>query len=333
MTGRIAALAIAVVMSVAALDTVSPGQSRRVDSAGEARAVAYLSIEVPRWHREHQCYSCHNNGDATRALIAASARGHAVGDAIEDTLAWLSTPERWDSNARRGGSEELPLARIQFASALASMAAVGRATPAALDQAAPLLIVHQHDDGSWRLSDSQMLGGATFYGTSLATAMARRGLAGAKTDAVQRALAKSGAWLRTVNPAAVLDASAVLLGLERDVDPAAVAQRQRSLEVLKRGQGPDGGWGPYVASQSEPFDTALAVLALAGVPNVEGRSSVPYSDRDLEEAITRGRAYLLGAQSPDGSWPETTRPSNGESYAQRISTTAWALLALLESSP
>ena len=189
--------------------------------------MAYLSIEVPRWRREHPCYSCHNNGDATRALIAASARGHAVGDAIDDTLAWLATPERWDSNAQRGGSEDLPLARIQFASALASMVAVGRATPDALDRAAALLVVHQQDDGSWRLSESQILGGATFYGTSLATAMARRSLAGARTDAVQRPLAKAGAWLRTTNPAAVLDASAVLLGLERDVDPAAVAQRQK----------------------------------------------------------------------------------------------------------
>ncbi len=128
-----------------------------------------------------------------------------------------------------------------------------------------------------------------------------------------------------------LDAAAVLLGLERDVDPAAIAERQRSLDVLKRGQGPDGGWGPYVASQSESFDTALAVLALAGVRNIEALSTSPYSDRDLGEAIRRAREYLAGVQGPDGSWPETTRPANGESYAQRISTTAWSLLALLES--
>src|SRR5262245_1138637 len=96
--------------------------------AAEARAVAYLAAEVPRWRSEHDCYSCHNNGDATRALIAASSRGFAVGNAIDDTLAWLATPERWDSNARRGsGSEELPLARIHFASALASSIAAGRA--------------------------------------------------------------------------------------------------------------------------------------------------------------------------------------------------------------
>ena len=53
--------------------------------------------------------------------------------------------------------------------------------------------------------------------------------------------------------------------------------------------------------------------------------------RDLEAAIQRGRTYLISVQNQDGSWPETTRPPNGESYAQRISTTAWSLLALIES--
>lgn len=321
----------AAVISVALLTAVIQDQPPADGRAAAARTVAYLRTEVPRWRREQPCYSCHNNGDATRALLAASARGHAVADAIDDTEAWLATPERWDTNARRGGSEEQPLARIQFASALASMVATGRAEADALDRAAGLLAAHQQKDGSWRLSDTQILGGATFYGTSLATAMARRVLARAGTASVQSPLAKASFWLRTTSPATVLDASAVLLGLERDSDPQAAAQRQRALSILQRGQGPDGGWGPYVTSQSEPFDTALALLALTGLRPVGTFSTAPYSPRDLDAAIERGRASLLRTQNPDGSWPETTRPPNGDSYAQRISTTAWALMALLES--
>lgn len=118
-------------------------------------------------------------GAFVAAMYAASARGHAVGSSIDDTLAWLAAPERWESNVQRGGSEDLPIARIQFASALASMVAVGRTTPDALDRAAALLVLHQKHDGSSRLSESQILGGATFYGASLygaslATAMAHR---------------------------------------------------------------------------------------------------------------------------------------------------------------
>ncbi len=322
----------AAVMSVALFTAVVPDEPQADARAAATRTVAYLRAEVPRWRREHPCYSCHNNGDATRALLAASTRGHAVTDAIGDTVAWLATPERWDTNARRGGSEEQPLARIQFASALASMVDAGRAEADALDRAAGLLVVHQQDDGSWRLSDTQMLGGATFYGTSLATAMARRILVRAKTASVRSPLAKASGWLRTTSPVTVLDASAVLLGLERDSDPAAATQRQRSLAILQRGQGPDGGWGPYVTSQSEAFDTALALLALAGLRPVDALSTAPYSARELDAAVERGRASLLRTQNPDGSWPETTRPPNGDSYAQRISTTAWALMALLETN-
>jgi hypothetical protein len=60
------------------------------------------------------------------------------------------------------------------------------------------------------------------------------------------------------------------------------------------------------------------LLGLAAVPGEEG----------LTEMRRRGRRFLVGAQRADGSWPETTRPPGGESYAQRISTTAWATLAL-----
>jgi len=324
-----AALAISALCATAGATPIA-GQAQPAGDTTIARAVAYLAAEVPRWRREHPCYSCHNNGDAARALIAASARGHAAGNAIDDTLAWLATPERWDSNARRGGSEELPLARIQFASALSAMVAAGRAEPDALERAATLLVAHQQDDGAWRLSETQTLGGATFYGTALATAMARRALAAAKARALERPLARVNAWLRSNSPATVLDASSVLLGLDRDADATAVAQRQKCLDVLKRGQGPDGGWGPYVTSQSEPFDTALAVLALHTVRNAGSPTAPSNPPGELTEMISRAREYLVSSQNSDGSWPETTRPPNGESYAQRISTTAWALLALLE---
>ena len=74
--------------------------------------------EVPRWKAENDCYSCHNNGDAARALIAAAARGFTVGTAMDDTLEWLRRPGGWNKNKTTGGIDDKPLARIQFASAL-----------------------------------------------------------------------------------------------------------------------------------------------------------------------------------------------------------------------
>ena len=297
MTSPAVASVLAAMMSVALLTAVIPNQPQADARAAATRTVAYLRTEVPRWRREHPCYSCHNNGDATRALLAASTRGHAVADAIDDTVAWLATPERWDTNARRGESEEQPLARIQFASALAAMLAVGRAEADALDRAAGLLVVHQEDDGSWRLSDTQMLGGATFYGTSLATGMARRILVRAKTASVRSPLAKASGWLRTSSPITVLDASAVLLGLERDSDPAAASPTTTVTRDPPARPGSRRRLGPYVTSQSERRH-ALALLALAGLRPADALSTAPYSTRELGAAIERGRAALLRTPEP-----------------------------------
>ena len=55
-------------------------------SLPEARAVAFLTTEVPRWSRENRCFSCHNNGDAARALYQASRAGYRVPEsALADT--------------------------------------------------------------------------------------------------------------------------------------------------------------------------------------------------------------------------------------------------------
>ena len=54
------------------------------------RGIGFLAEETPRWKIEHRCYSCHNNGDAARALYMwAQARG--ADDPIADTSAWLQT--------------------------------------------------------------------------------------------------------------------------------------------------------------------------------------------------------------------------------------------------
>ena len=84
------------------------------------------------------------------------------------------------------------------------------------------------------------------------------------------------------------------------------------------GQNEDGGWGPFSSSASEPFDSAVAILALA-----------KQTGADYSPTIERGRRFLLANQQADGSWIETTRPPGAVSYAQRISTTGWATLALL----
>ena len=47
-------------------------------AGAEERAVAHLAREVPRWAKKNRCYSCHNNGDAARALYTAVRLGRSV---------------------------------------------------------------------------------------------------------------------------------------------------------------------------------------------------------------------------------------------------------------
>ena len=80
------------------------------------------------------------------------------------------------------------------------------------------------------------------------------------------------------------------------------------------------------------FDTALALLALDELRTTPSLAAPVFSSTQFAQAVARGREYLTSQQNDDGSWPETTRPANQESYAQRISTTGWALLALLATA-
>src|SRR3990172_6399123 len=159
--------------------------------------------------------------------------------------------------------------------------------------------------------------------TSLPRTKARTGL-GAWTPA-----AASDRWLREVEVKTVLDAAAVILALDHQADTEAAEQRRHCLELLVSGQAPSGGWGAYLSSAREPFATAVVLLALTLLSEEPKLAEPLLREAGLKEAIRTGRAFLLQRQLPDGSWPETTRPAGQMSYAQYISTTGWATIALL----
>lgn len=299
---------------------------------GEARATAYLAREVPAWRREHPCYSCHNNGDAARALVAAVGSAPGVREALKDTLTWLADPARWESNGGgEGGADDKQLARIQFAHATAAAFAAALVPKAAVDAAAAIVAADQQPDGSWRLDSSDSLGSPATYGTALATTFARRTLAASRLPAFDERIARAERWLGRAEVSNVPDAAAVLIAFA-DSSVARVPDNWRpALDLLKKGQGRDGGWGPYLTSPPEPFDTAIATLALHGLTRRASRAEPTYTRTSLTDAIANGRAYLIRQQLSDGTWNETTRPPGQASYAQRVSTTAWALLALLET--
>jgi len=293
--------------------------------APEARSVAYLAAEVPRWPRENHCYSCHNNGDAARALYQAARAGYRVDrQSLADTTGWLLRWEGWDHNGGEGPSSDKRLARIVFTTTLATAITTEWVKDrSVLAQAADRLARDQAADGSWPIDGEDAASSPATYGRPLATFLARQSLFTADQARFRAAIKRADAWLISREVLTVTDASVSLLASAVVQSPAAAARRQLSLDLLRRGQSDDGGWGPHVASPPEPFDTALALLGL-----------VKYQESPRARAmIARGRVFLIAQQHEDGSWTETTRPPGNVSYAQRISTTGWATLALLETVP
>src|SRR5690606_14921602 len=126
-----------------------------------------------------------------------------------------------------------------------------------------------------------------------------------------------------------LDAAAVVLGLGVDMDVMATTQRIRSLDLLRGTQADSGGWPHEAGGTPQVFETAVAVLALGELQRDPRLARAAFGEENLRTAIGRARAFLAAAQATDGSWPASAAGGEG-SDAERISTTAWALVALVE---
>jgi hypothetical protein len=308
--------------------------------AAEQRAIAYLSQEVPNWPRQNNCFSCHNNGDAARALYVARGLSHAVpAEALADTTAWLLRPLAWDDPKGDPGFSDLKLARIQFAAALTEGFQTGALTDRpALAAAAGRILQDQEPDGSWDVDVPGVVGSPATYGDTLGTYMARRTLAAAAEERFNSAIARADVWFLARSHGATMDVAAIAMALADRLGETArsspsaetlAAVRKKLLEAVERilsTQSSDGGWGPYPKSPSEPFDTAVALLALHTAGDQQAGDSQAF-----KQTIARGRSYLIGGQLPAGGWPATTRPSGFQSYAQHISTSGWVALALMRT--
>ncbi|MFN0167484.1 MAG: prenyltransferase/squalene oxidase repeat-containing protein [Bryobacteraceae bacterium] len=281
----------------------------------EDRALAYLAKEVPAWRRENGCFSCHNNGDAARALYLAVRLGRRVDPAaLHETTAWLRRPSQWENNRGDPRFSDKELARLQFAAGLAAARDAGAVVAKqALEEAAAAVSLLQQRDGSWRVQGDEAAGSPVTWGASVATAMAREVLHGADAVKYRPSTQRADSWLRRLPLRMTADAAAVLIALPERED--------EGVAFLRSAQSSDGGWGPAAHSPAEAFDTALALIGLS-------RTGTRH-----DALKTGGRAWLIRNQLESGGWRETTRPSGGASYAQHVSTTAWATIALLLTTP
>lgn len=289
----------------------------------EERAVAWLAAEVPAWRPENKCCSCHHHGDGYRALLRAQAAGMKLpAGTLDESTRWLARPAGWADNGGKGPFNDKVQSTLQFASSLALAIELGQQKERGpLLDAAKLVVAQQAADGSWHVDNNDHPGSPTTHGRPLATALALRTLRAADAKMYTEAIRKADAWLRGVKIETIPAAAAILMGLDKADDEAVKKLRTQALTLIETGETKGGGWGPYPRGATEPFDTALALLALASQERTPERTAL----------IRRGRQALVSWQEEAGCWPATTRPAGADSHAQRTSTTAWALWALLQT--
>lgn len=287
------------------------------------RAARYLDLQAEQWTADNGCYSCHNQGDAARAIFRA-ARHQLVPSPRALWDEWLARPARWDLPEADGPDSDQRLADLQFALAAREAADILKPdSREALTAAARRAARHISADGSWPADPTSSLGSPVTYGKVLGTVLLRDLLKHVGPAEFQDEITRCETWLRNQRPASVTEMAAWTYAFRDSTEPRERRRVRELLRQLRSAQNRDGGFGPYPNSGSEPFDTALVLLATSGLPAAQ---------RDEHLAMARkARQYLLDTQLDQGGWRETTRPAGRESYAQHISTTAWCLLALLET--
>ncbi len=264
------------------------GVSPMASPSPEDRALAFLAREVPAWHRDNHCHSCHNNGDAARALYLAIRQGRAVDwAAVDETTRWLAAPEGWEHNGGEGPFNDRRLARLQFTTALgAAVEAKLVKDRAPLERAAERLANDQEATGAWPIEGGST-GSPANYGRPLATVLARELLNQVDARVYRDAIAKSDRWLLALEPKSTPEAAAILLRTSAKPSPQWAAAHKRALDSIRSNQNAEGGWGPYRTSPPETFDSALALLLLEvlGGSRVDG----PPRPRVSHRRAARGR--------------------------------------------
>ena len=312
-------LARAIVLIISILAESS--QARDLKQAS-LKAFQYLEKESLQWVQENKCYSCHNNGDAARALFLTSPKLAArfSGPQWRELIEWYQEPDKWNEASNRELDLSPTLGLVQFAatSIEAQRQTLRPMPPSGYARIRSLILAAQHEDGSWHLENEGQLGSPATYGNVLGTLRALEILAKLPTAQSKTATDRAINWIDQQNPHASIELAAGSQILKLSTRPKEQAKSRLWLRRLRDQQNRNGGWGPFRSQFSEIFDTAIALIALCSQPKPDIEAGV----------ILAGRSFLIENQESDGGWLETTRPSGGTSYAQHISTTAWALIAL-----
>ncbi len=287
-------------------ETASTSLTPTAESVGAAIARSLPLLETASrvsMERQPRCYTCHNQGLVAMALTTVRDRGFTIDhenlrQQLQFTADFLARNQEGYARGRgQGGGVDTA------GYALWTLESGGWKPDATTAAVAEYLKVWQQELDHWEpTSHRPPTQGSHFTSTHAAL----RGLQayGAGTLATQLGPRwdKTREWLART-PVKDTEDRVFQLRMLRLIE-AGSDEVQRAKTELLREQQPDGGWSQTAHQETDAYATATALVALheaGGLPTTDA-------------AYTRGLAFLLDRQLPDGSWHVKTRATPVQEY-------------------
>lgn len=295
------------------------------------RAASFLDGVALDWTRKRQCGTCHTN---YAYMLARPAVREIDSPAVAEIRAFFEDRvAHWD-DAKKGAKPRWDTEVVAMASALAinDAATTGKLHPAsrkALDRMWSL----QKKDGSWTWlkCDWPPYEHDDYYGAVFgALGVGHAPDAYADSEAAREGLGRLRAYLKTMPPPDLHHKTILLWASTRLDGLMEPAERDRTLDELRRLQHPDGGWslpslGDWMRHDKTPNDKKAPSdgYATGLIVFVMRQAGVPAND----EAIRRGVGWLKTNQRESGRW-FTRSLSNDKHHYIANAGTGFAVLAL-----
>ena len=287
-----------------------------------SRSMHLLEGTTDQFYHKAVCFACHEQPPAEFAAAAARAKGIPVDEkASHERQAQIALPingVQLEGAAALGGADN----NLYSVEALVR---AGYKPNRTTDFLAANLAEAQGGDGGWHLPgySRSPLQDSDFSRTAMAIrALRAYGPPGRAAEMKQR-VERGKQWLMHAEPVILEDLDMRLVGVA--AAGAAAAELRKLAEPVLTRQRADGGWAQREGFPSDAYATGITLWAL--------------NEAGIMRPDAKGVKFLLGTQSPDGSWRVASRATKFQQYFesgfpyghdQWISTmaTGWAANAL-----
>jgi ankyrin repeat protein len=273
------------------------------------------------------CIGCHHQPLIARAYAALRAANQNPDERLRRVFRDGMVANRifmlsnYPQMVSRGGDFDENLAQTE------AWIALGEPATPTTDAILHYLAARQQPSGAWAFFGNQRP--PLEAGMITRTALAIRALNAygwpARRAEFDERIARARAWLLAAHPSTSYEAAERIKGLK--AAGASEHEIAAATQALLKEQHPDGGWSqtPYLDSDAYATGIVLSTLYQQGLL------------KSSDAAYTRGTAYLLKTQFPDGSWYVRSRSPKLQPYFQSafpydhdqwISTSATALAVM-----